>query len=535
MNTFKIFTTIAWCLAIVIQLPAQEPIPTNVDMQTFSFQKVFLDNEDSEKNVWERKEHSCETVLPDDVRNAYAAVPKYSQSNFLSMRRSNTRLMGLNLTIPEKPFFRLEAGQNYKQIAAIHECLRGYKRSMQAYASDDVDYFNELLRYTRFVTAQEETPYYAGGRKLSFRVLRTEADLDAVLQDPTQMGAMLSVQGAHNLGSYFYIKENLVSNAEFDKKIIENLERLKGIRPLVDHTEEYLAFPISHLRIASSYVNGLGGNINGFRSLSNTQSDGQSGVRLKEDLSGLGQKLVRQMIDDKNGRRILVDVAGLHPKARKWIYDYHNRLRYHGDTIPMLALGVTVHGESLSSSNVGNARTHGNSYLSYDEASLGRDDIQAILASGGLIGITLDKEKLIAGNKVEKILAGLQEGSAEHQTAINNVLLANLFRCVQAVQDRDIWNHLVLSSGFDGGQVPFRIYESAGKLEDLKKDLLAYFENPTPVFDLYSAEQVKELMYGYSAEELVEKLFASNSIAFMRQRLQSMAKGQVEKGTAQQD
>lgn len=534
MYTIKTYFILA-SLLFAAGLSAQEVTSSNVELQTFSFQKFFLDNGDIEKNIWELKEYSCEVSLPSELRNTHGDIPKYSQANLLALRRSNTRVFGLHLNIPEKQYFELEPGEEYKDVALIDECVKGYKRSIQAYVSEDTDYFVDLLRYLRFVSAQEDLPYYANGRKLSFRVLRKEADLDEVLADPTLMAATVSIFGAHNLSSYFYIKKNLVNSADYHKIVLENLERLKGARPLIDHTEEYLGYPISHLRLASTFMNGLGGDISSFRDVASTEQSKHSALKEQEGLSSLGQKLVREMLNQDNGRRILVDVSGLHPNARNWIYNHHNRLRYHGDTIPILALGVTAHGESWESGKVGSPRAHTQSFLAYDKASLAREDVRAILESGGLIGITTDRKQLTGGNKGEKLLASLQEGSAEYQAAAVNLMLANLLRCVQAVQDRSVWNHLAISSGFDAGQVPFGMYAQAGKLEDLRKDVKAYFENPQNIFDLYTGAQVKELMYGYEAEEIVDKLFSSNGLRFMRKRLKSMEAGAIEESTAQQD
>lgn len=534
MDTIKNYLVLI-LLLLGVQSYAQEGTPPNVDLQAFSFQKLFLDNSDIEKNIWERKEHSCESTIPESIRETYKDIPKYSQANLLSLRRSNTRAFGLYLNMPEKQYFELESGQKYKNVALIDECVKGYKRSMQAYVSEDTDYFVDLLRYLRFVTAQEKLPYYSNGRKLSFRLLRNEADLDSVLVDPTLMAATVSIYGAHNLTSYFFIKNDLVNSAEHQQIMLDNLERLKGIRPLIDNTDEYLDYPISHIRLASSFLNGLGGSINSFRDVASTKSSVRSDLKDNEGLTGLGQKLVRQMLDNSNGKRILVDVAGLHPASRDWIYDYHKRLRYHGDTIPILALGVTAHGESWMSNKIGSPRAHGHSFLAYDRASLAREDVRAIIESGGLIGITTDKEKLTAGNLGEKLLEELQEGSAEHRSAAIDIVIANLLRCVQSVQDRSVWDHLAISSSFDGGQIPFKAYEHAGEIDDIRKNVEAYFENPHDILDLYTTAQVQELMYGYSAEEIANKLFSSNGLRFMRKRLQSVEKAPANASTARQD
>ena len=97
----------------------------------------------------------------------------------------------------------------------------------------------------------------------------------------------------------------------------------------------------------------------------------------------------------------------------------------------------------------------------------------------------------------------------------NKLVVANLLRFVEMAGRKEAWDNLCIGSSFDGMLNPSDVYASSEQIPDLLRDLQAFFEKPTDVFDLYSAQQVKTLMYGYSAQVLVNKIAAFNPQRFL--------------------
>lgn len=497
------------------------------DCFNFAFHKFFFDISSDEQSIWQPKEHDCAPDLPDAIMQAFAEVPKYSQSHFTSMLKSNTRLGVFTLTVPEKQYF-MASGMDADNFNKILPCVAGFKRRTEALLSDDTRYFDEMVHHLRFLKSVEEAPFYQMGRKFQFRIIRSVKDLDEVVENPTLIGGFFNIFGAHNLSSYFYIDKNLVNSDDFKQTVRQNVERLKGQRPLIDNTKEYLDVPILFMSIAGVFRNGFGGDTRSSMVGSEEEGVFKQTIEGQEQLSGVGKDLVQQLIDQKEGRRILVNVRGLSGQARKWIYQQYSNMRYDGDTIPIMAIDVAVHGESWSDSKMDNSRENANRILAMHGDAMAREDLRNILESRGLLTISLDRVRLTKGSKAASLLAEKIDGSADYRSTAVKIILAHVFRCIHVVQSKDMWNHIGLSSSFDGANRPFLIYDTAEKLADLRKDMLDYLKNPTPLFDLYDAQDIQQFMYDYSPEEIVEKLFSSNALRVTREQLQKLEQKKSE-------
>lgn len=532
MSVFKQLALAVLLLWQCCATQAQDDLP-RMDYFNLAFHKTFFDV-NGEHSPWELKEHDCGADMPPSLLAAFADVPKQSQSHLLAMLKSNMRLGVFTLTVPEKEYF-LTSGLNAENFKVVTNCLGGYERASKAILSEDIRYFEELAMYFRYLKALEEKPYYQMGRKYAFKIVRSTKDLDEVIADPTKIGGLFSVFGAHNLSSYFYIKNDLLNSEAFRKVVLQNLERLKGIRPMVEHTEEYLDIPVLFLSIAGSFRNGFGGDTRGSLLANEEGSIYKESINAHAKLTAIGQELVKKMLDRKDGRRILVDVAGLSIEARNWIYDYYAGLRYQGDTIPVLAIGSCVHGESWNHSKMENQRHNEGLHLPIKGDGMAREDLQNILESGGLLSIPLDQTQLTKQSKWETILKEQIVGSAEYRETVVKLVLSHVLRSIYVAQDREMWDHLSICTTFDGVNRPFPQYANASQVRDLADDIKLFLEEPKDIENLYTVKQIKQLMYDYSAEEITEKLLSTNALNFTRKQLERLEQNESSQETVDKE
>ena len=127
----------------------------------------------------------------------------------------------------------------------------------------------------------------------------------------------------------------------------------------------------------------------------------------------------------------------------------------------------------------------------------------------GLLGIMMDRYKL-AGKEAIKQMKDTVEGSAQRKMVYVKVILANFLSAVKAIGKADAWNHLCIGTDFDGVIRPFETYKDANDFPKLMEDLEAFLANPSPIFELFGVEEIKELMFGFSAEEIVDKIAFQN-------------------------
>lgn len=514
-----------WLFSLGLGL-AQTELPI-FDYTNYALHKEFLDNSKTEKDPWSSKEHNCPGEIPEAIAAVFKDVTKHSQSHLLAMYKGNMRLAMFSLAFPEKQYFKA-SGLDEKNFMAVTSCMGGFRPAFELLATDDVDYFSKLTEYLRFVGKIEEKPYYYMGRKLSFQLLRKAEDVNTIFNSPTIVGGGIQVFGGHLLGSYFYLRENLINEPSYETEVLKNARRLKGALPLVDHTEEYLDFPILFFTIDSDFRNGLGGDIPE-EAKERDRKLYKEAIPASEELTAVGKKVVKLMVDKKQGRRICVDYRGLSHEARKWAYEYYQNLRYHGDTIPVVMVNTAVSGESWKREQDDETVAR---YFDNPPYHATREDLQAILASKGMLGISLNKRKLTANTEFAEILAQKMEGSADYRKAAVKILLAHVFRCVQVTQDRAIWDHLSISTGFDGTGSYFESYKTAEDLTDLRSDVLSFLQSPEAISDLYSEAEIKAFLYDYTPETIVAKLFSTNASAFTQSVLLSLEQDEaVEAGT----
>ena len=130
----------------------------------------------------------------------------------------------------------------------------------------------------------------------------------------------------------------------------------------------------------------------------------------------------------------------------------------------------------------------------------------------------LEKYKLI-GELGNKAIRKSVEGSNQRRKLYVKFIMANILSCINAVNKADAWNIVSIGSDFDGLIVPFETYPRANEMVDLATDLYDFLKNPEAIFDLYSLEDVKKLMFDFTAEEILEKIMYKNGVEFATRNL----------------
>jgi microsomal dipeptidase-like Zn-dependent dipeptidase len=110
-------------------------------------------------------------------------------------------------------------------------------------------------------------------------------------------------------------------------------------------------------------------------------------------------------------------------------------------------------------------------------------------------------------------------GTIQRRKVNLKIILANIFSAVKAHGKKEVWNHIAIGSDFDGMIVPFETYANSAQLDDLAQDLYQFLSKPAPIFDLFTEEELKKLMFGLTAEQIVKKIMSENAIAFTLRNL----------------
>ncbi len=118
------------------------------------------------------------------------------------------------------------------------------------------------------------------------------------------------------------------------------------------------------------------------------------------------------------------------------------------------------------------------------------------------------------GELAKKEVEATISGSIQRRRLYAKIIWANAFSCIKAIGEKGAWDIVSIGSDFDGMIVPFETYPRANEMVDLANDLLYFLRNPEDIFDLFTKEDVKKLMFGLSPEEIMQKFMYENGLNF---------------------
>jgi microsomal dipeptidase-like Zn-dependent dipeptidase len=515
--------------ALSLSLPVQAwsqttEIPFNlqgfpyVDVHMHAAFKPFNSRHTGEFNMWQKIDHDCSGNMANFMVNGSKEVPKTSQCNLENLQKGNVRLGYLSLTPMEKKVLNVNLLNEKKKGLATMACLSGASMTKVVESAETLDYYEDFVENVDFVLEGQGVPYYINGQAYSYELVRDAQHLERLLADPTKIALVLNIEGGHTLGHSLEPRD-ISQTIAYENYYMANVDRIKGLKPLREGSNEYLEYPILSMNLNHFFWNGLSGHARTFSNAQNLVFGQNKGVNA--GMTPLGIKVVERMLDKNQGRRILIDIKHMSLDSRRWYYGRLAELRSQGDTVPVISSHSTVAGISWDSKTYqkkDNKAKNKNAYLHLWSISLADEDIQEVHRSKGIIGIMLDKYKLV-GDLGKKAMDETVPGSIQRRQVYAKVIWANIFECIDAVKDKSAWDIVAIGSDFDGMITPFETYVKASDMPEMAADLLAYLKNPTDLFNLFTKEEIEQLMYGYTPEELIRKIFYENAYQFTLRNL----------------
>jgi microsomal dipeptidase-like Zn-dependent dipeptidase len=505
------------CATLGVQAQNQENFYVTsfpyVDVHLHSALKPFNSRHVNDYNIWEQIDHNCKGKMANLFVNGSKEVPRTSQCHFEGLLEGNVKLGYLSLTPLEKGMMDARLLNEKKKGIATMSCVSGVENDSITEKEQVLNYYEDLVQNIEFVQEGENVPYYKGGKAYTYEVARDGQHLRELMADPSKIAVVINIEGGHSLG-HSLENEDVSHTLSYEQFYMANLDRIKGIKPLRDCAPDMMEYPVLSMNLNHFFWNGLSGHARTFSGLQTFVFGGTKGVG--EPLTPLGEKVIKRMLDRSEGRRILVDVKHMSLEARKWYYNYLEELRAEGDTVGIISshstvAGISMHDEAYQAKD--KKGKNKNSYLNLWNISLCDEDVRQIHLSKGIVGIMLDKYRLV-GEEGKKLLKDAIPGSAQSRKLYAKILWANIFECIEAINDKSAWDIIAIGSDFDGMIVPFESYPRSNEMPELAQDLFEFLENPDDIFDLFTKEEVEKLMFGYSPEEILKKVMYENGYEF---------------------
>jgi hypothetical protein len=489
-----------------------------VDMFVGSSQKAFKSRKVKRYSLWERIENDCPLEVPFELNNAFEGVPRHAQSSFYDLMKGNVKISNQIISPTERQFLQSDFLQP-NISSEIFGCLTGISYREETFVLNNVDYFNLVIENLYYLQEELQYSYHTRGRVFNCKIITNPDQIPAIMESPTDIGIVVSIHGGHALGNYLYIEQGQYQSSEYKNILINNIDRLKGTQPLRVKTNEFLEIPIFSISFGNYFEDGICGKAAKF-SLAEEEAFKEQD-NMGNGVSALGEAVIRRLLSKETGRRILLDVSDMSLAAREWYYKFVKDQRYGKDTIPILALNTGVSGLSTKdNAYIGNDEKLKNqqSYLNNRQANLSRQDIREIVRSEGLIGISLDRDRLM-GKAFQTRYNSTLEGSADRRRVAIDAIVANICEIIQTAQTIDAWDMICIGSSFDNLCRPMEMFATSADMEQLAKELLDFFENPRDIEGIYTEKEIKQFMYSYSARDIVDRIMYQNALNFLKKHL----------------
>lgn len=440
-------------------------------------------------------------------------IHKESQSNLYNLAKGNVRVVFVSLYPIEQGFLDLRKIPNLftkrHRHPEIYEVIFGcaYER-INAIMDNPIDYWTELKNEYEFI---HEGQGYSPDGNYRYKIVNSYDELAQLVDEDTNTIAIVpTIEGGHSLGI------GQPSTLNMPEEDLRNMlsERIADMKSW-DH-------PPFNMNLAHHFWNQLTGHAKSFKAPVNALVNQNKGLNRR--ITDLGWHALEELLGTHNGQRILIDTKHMSPYARKEYYEWieaHNRNNPH-DKIPIICSHTGVNGfETMSDSvqQIDSMRKLKNSYFNNWSLNISDEEIRIIHRSGGMIGLMFDKG-VIGGGKVQQEAKSIHN-LKKRRDLFTKLLFDNMFHIVEAVGDKSAWDVIGIGSDFDGAITHIDHLYDATKFPDLHNDLVEY---------LNRTSYREELWYGYSPEELIDKVMRQNAIEHLRQNLGQTSSSTSERG-----
>jgi microsomal dipeptidase-like Zn-dependent dipeptidase len=448
-------------------------------------------------NMWQKIHHKVEGKFAKTIEGASLQVLKESQANLYTLAEGNVRIFNVSLYPIERGFLHLRnipkilIGKD--RINTMHEVLTGFSAARITHLKKYANYFDDLLaEYDYVYNGQGKSP----NGKYEFVLVNNYKELlQAVKRDNTLIG-ILSIEGAHVLGTGSALDENL-SQAQLLKLLTQNIKTIKSWE-----------VPPFSINLSHHFWNHLCGHATSFKSPINAVVNQNKGKG--KGITEAGWHVIRELLSRENGKRILIDVKHMSAEGRKEYYNFisnYNSVNP-GDMIPAIASHAGMNGYSTIDSSVKEndtgAKNREHRFHRWS-INISNEEARIIHQSKGLIGLMMDRGILGGKNTIDKIVA--LEDLQKQRKEYSKLFWDNAFQIVKSVDDATGWDVVAYGSDFDGTITHMEPYESSAKLPLFHEDLISYLEEN---------DYRKELWYGFTPRQLVQKIMYENAMQFYK-------------------
>lgn len=431
----------------------------------------------------------------DKLLNYATGLTKFSQSNFTSLARGGVGIVCVSLYPLEKWFVRNKMKNELILDLASNFAL-GIGDKRIDYIQGIQDYFKDLEEQYDFYRQLDGKIVRLPEGKYRYKLVQNYQEIAAIQESEKDnkgvrtICVVVSIEGLHVLNTG-------LRKPHDESEVLANLEKIRNW--------QYRPFFVTY---AHHFWNHLCGHAESLTGIILKYADQTEGM--DQGFTPLGRKVLKRLLDNSDGKRILVDIKHMSPQSRLEYYELLDSGLPEYQDLPIIIShgacnGLSSHQQQHIEFMETGSRLNPVSINFYD------DEIIRLANSGGIIGLQLDERRIAHPDTLKATKKSLKRSKIMHY---RSELLWNQIEHIATVLDAQgifAWDCMGIGSDFDGIIDSLNGFWTATELPFLADFLERHAYNYMQESKLTLPENK------IKADEIVARIMGGNAQAFLKQ------------------
>jgi len=460
--------------------------------KSFNYKKKGINHKHRGRtaSIW----HYNPPTVVDKLLNYIINITKFSQSNFTSLSKGGVSVICASLYPIERAFFDNKLQPEFLKDLVINFATGVGKRRVD-YIQQITDYFEDLEREYNFYLQLNNVSFNLPEGQFKYRIVRHYRDIKAVIDasneattSVTTVCVIMSIEGLHVLNSD-------ISKPPNEREFMSNLRALKN----------WQAAPF-FVTVAHHFWNHICGHAESFTDLVKSKVDQSEG--LGSGFTDLGMKIVHELLDKNNGRRILIDVKHMSVAARQEYYKLLADNPKYKDVPIIVSHGAANGLKSFDDPSQGGSKVA--KKMNKAEINIYNSEIVKIAKSKGILGLQLDERRVVNKETLNKTKQSISRSKIMHY---RSELLWFQIQHIAEVLDAEnlfAWDCIVIGSDFDGIVDPLNSFWTAEELPFLADFLERH------AYNYLMDKPFEKKENNLEADEVIARIMSSNGMEFIK-------------------
>jgi microsomal dipeptidase-like Zn-dependent dipeptidase len=431
-------------------------------------------------------------TFKDKLINIAITLTKFRQSDFTSLAYGGAHVVFVALSGLEKGFVMNKLGTRLIGDL-LNNLVIGIGRKRIDHIQSMKDYFTDLKLEYDFYKQLDGHKYKIDGEWFSYRIVNCFEEIDLPSEEGVNtIYVILTVEGTQVFNSGLMSMGITADETE----VLDNLRQMK-------QWDKRIFF----VGMAHHFYNEQCGHAPSLHGIARKICDQTDGVNT--GFTDLGLKVLHELLDNTNNKRILIDLKHLSIKARQQYYSILENA-YAGENIPLIVSHGAVTG----------LKSHGNQVIDIqgssgkfqeEEINFYDDEILKIDESRGIFGLQLDERRIASKTLLKQ---SSFKTSRRKMLYVKSQLVWNQVQHIAEVLDkagRFAWGIQAIGSDYDGMIDPLNGFWTAEDMplldSYLEKHAFNYL-NSAESAHLNSFNRIK-------TSEIIQRFMHDNAFEFL--------------------